>query len=280
MEDGLLGLVAFDADHLRQTAPTVHNSKLANGATVAVRVENTRQPRVNHSFILAVSTSRLRRRVRVGDRRIPLVMVIFRAAEQSREWVPVFRGTGLAQGSAVFFDDAKLDLVTACLGDAARPLRIALFRIDSEKKFKMVAFFETAFTALQMLVENKDKTERKHAVQQPLQGRYYDDAPGNVTFVRVASDEGLRVAVRFDIFNAPQFLSSYSRPRRQSQKLHEVFDEEDSVRSKRMDSSFSPATAASRVEQTAAYDKPPPSYRFSLAKPGGLSPLKTLLMGN
>lgn len=271
LNDSLLGMVVLPVDDLRINAPKMHESILPNGATISIRVETNRTPRINHSFTLAVSTSRVRRRVLMGNRSIQLVMVVFRAAEKGPDWVPIFRGAGCALGNAVFFDDAELDLATACLGDVARPLRIALYRIDQKGKFKMVAFFETAFTALQMLQENKDK-ERKHAVMQPLQGTFFDETPGNVVFVRVASKEGgYRIAIRFDLFNAPDFISSYARPRRQ-QQLIDVFDEENTARSRRLESSFS-VRPASRVERTTAFEKPPPSY----ARPRGRSPLRTLI---
>lgn len=281
LEDRLLGLIALHSDTLRKSAPLLHQSQLKNGATVLIRVENIRAPTVNIPFAIAASSSRLRRRARVVDRRIPLVLVIFRAAENSTQWVPVFRGAGCAQGDAVFFDDAKLDLVSACLGDLARPIRIALYRISPEKRFKIVAFFETSVIALQALSTTCRTKQNTNAdvVTQPLQGRFYDDAPGNVTVVRVPSDDDtLRIAVRFDVFNSQHFISSFSRPatRRNGDKLSQVFDEKNSARSKRMDSTFSASSAASRVELSTAYDEPPPSYKFSVVKP--VTPLRSLLM--
>lgn len=264
LHDNLLGLVAIPFADLQACAPGVLQRELASGAKLSIRVEKVRETCQNDYFVLAATASRLRRRTIMGDRRVPLVLVVFRQAQQATAWVPVWRGAGCAQGNAVFFDDAQLDLLSSCLGEPARPLRVALYRIDAERRFRLVAFFESALTALRVLPQNRHPGERI-AVSQPLQGRYYDDQPGNVTFVRSTPSEGgaMRISLRFDVFNAPQFISSHSRPRRLSPKLHEFFDEENEARSKRMESNFSVVSAQSRVENPTAFDSPPPSSVYS-----------------
>lgn len=271
LEDGLLGLIVLQVDELRNAAPGVLHRELANGAQVLVRVETVRNMRNNERFVIAATASRLRRRAIVGDRRVPLVLVVFRQAQQETAWVPVWRGAGCSQGNAVFFDDAELDLVSSCLGEPARPIRVALYRIDQDRRFRLVAFFETAFSAFRVLPENR--TGERVAVSQPLQGRFYDDQPGNVTFVRTLTDSGcMRVALRFDVFNAPEFISSHARPRRMAPKLHELFDEENDARSRRMESSFSVVSGqTSRVEMTTAYENPPPSSTSGYSRRTGRS---------
>lgn len=263
VEDGLLGLLVLNAESLRSSAPTIVERTLPNGAIVFIRVENVRKVRENHHFTIAVMSSRLRRRIVVGSRRIPLALVIFRASEIGDSWVPVYRAHGCVQGNAVFFDDAELDIEKACLGALARTLRIALYRVDVERKYKLVAFFETAFTALQMLPVNDKKTQKRQVVTQPLQGRFYDDQPGLVTFARTTDENGqMRISIRFDVFNGAEFVSSYARPRRYSLKLSESFDEGNRARSRRLRNSFS-VSAADRVEKSIAFDRPPPSLRSS-----------------
>lgn len=280
VEDGLLGLEVFDVEALRRQAPVVLERRLANNSRLYLCVENIKTnsgSKDNSYFTFAVTCSRLRRRIVLGNRGIPLVLIIFRAPEATKgDWIPVFRAYGSSQGNMVFFDDAHLDLFNTCLGQPSKTLRIALFRIDSHRKFKLIAFHETALTALQMLPLNgnsyksdsnySDGVPKTKVVSQPLQGKFFDDEPGVITFNRSHDTDGtMRISLRFDVFNAPEFISSYSRPRRlllphQQKILQESFDEGNEARSRRMTQSFS-LSIDERIEKTSAYEKPPPSSR-------------------
>lgn len=307
MEDGLLGLEVFDVDALREQAPCVVERRLANNARIYLCVENinTANNKENSYFTFAVTCSRLRRRILLGDRRIPLVLIIFRAAEATKgDWIPVFRAYGSSQGNMVFFDDAHLDLFNTCLGQPSKTLRITLYRIDSHRKFKLIAFHETALTALQMLPLNANANPARNSisllkdangndnpktrvVSQPLQGKFFDDEPGVITFNRSHDSDGtMRISLRFDVFNAPEYISSYSRPRRlllphQQKLLEESFDEGNLARSRRMTQSFS-ISIDERIEKTSAYEKPPPSSRgtgnaFTGRRKSAASPFRVVL---
>lgn len=167
-------------------------------------------------FCLNVRVSALKRRGKVLNSRVPLVIAVYRktapAPPVKPRWVLISLTppSSKPQHNTRYVQTPPQDIpyVHACNGDLHRQLRITLYHIDSAGRFRVIGYHQTT-------VADLEKAAIVGGQPQTLQGRYLDDRVGTLRIVAAPDkDESslLRVMVQVDLASTKHLVSATYRP--------------------------------------------------------------------